>query len=100
MPGYAIANYKVTDAEAYATYTKSVLPSLKKYGGKPLVVNHQTEAVEGEANHQTIVLEFESVERAKEWYHSEEYKDVKAIRIAATEGMFIISDGFAPKMKG
>ena len=40
-----------------------------------------------------VVLEFESMERAKAWYDSPEYADLKKIRQSASIGNLIFADG-------
>jgi uncharacterized protein (DUF1330 family) len=40
-----------------------------------------------------VVLEFESLERAKAWYDSLEYADLKKLRQSASKGNLIFADG-------
>ena len=50
--------------------------------------------VEGENNFPRIVIiKFPTYEKALEWYHSDEYKPVKDIRLANSEGSNIIVKG-------
>lgn len=52
------------------------------------------EVIEGDWNpHRVIVLEFENVARAKDWYASEEYAPALAIRLKATTSSAIIVEG-------
>ena len=88
MPaGYVIAQLKVTNPENYKEYKEKVPDVIKKYGGE-----HQV--VEGEDNFPRIVIiKFPTYEKALEWYHSDEYKPVKAIRLSNSEGSNIILKG-------
>jgi uncharacterized protein (DUF1330 family) len=40
-----------------------------------------------------VVLEFESIDRVKEWYNSPEYADLKKLRQSASKGNLIFADG-------
>ena len=97
MSAYLIVNYDVDDAAAYGEYQKGAGPALK-IGAEcqVLVLDPATEQVEGDgAGHQTVVLEFESKEKAKEIYHSGEYQAVLPTRFGATSKHFaLLVDGF------
>jgi uncharacterized protein (DUF1330 family) len=88
MPaGYVIAQLKVTNPENYKEYVAKVSEVVKKYDGEYLVV-------EGEDNFpRLVIIRFPSYERALEWYHSDEYKPVKDIRLQNSEGSNIIVKG-------
>ncbi|HEY8565695.1 MAG TPA: DUF1330 domain-containing protein [Beijerinckiaceae bacterium] len=84
MPkGYVIARVTVTNPEAYAEYVKGASEAIAKYGGKPLVRGGQVETLEGEGRPRNVVIEFESFEQAKRYYHSSEYQAAKAKREGA-----------------
>ena len=94
MAGYVIADVDVKDAEAYDEYRKLVAPTIEKYGGKFVVRGGAHEVMEGDwAPHRIIILEFDSVARAKEWYNSEDYAPALAIRLKATESSLIFVEG-------
>ena len=40
-----------------------------------------------------VVLEFENIAKAKDWYNSPEYADLKKIRQSASNGKLIFADG-------
>ena len=53
-----------------------------------------TKVFEAEDNFPRIVIiKFPTYEKALEWYHSDEYKPVKAIRLSNSEGSNIIVKG-------
>ncbi len=81
MAAYFIADVDVTDREAYEQYRGQVAATTEKYGGKYLVRAGAFEKIEGDwTPNRLVILEFESMERAKEFYYSEEYKGIMAIR--------------------
>jgi uncharacterized protein (DUF1330 family) len=84
MPkAYVIGRVTVTNPEAYAEYAKGATEAIRKYGGRPLVRGGAHEALEGEARPRNVVIEFESLEQAKRYYHSPEYQAAKAKREGA-----------------
>ncbi len=94
MPkGYVIGRITVHDPAIYAEYAKLSTEAIKKYGGKPLVRGGRYEAVQGIARPRNVVLEFESFERAHQFYTSPEYTAAKAIRMPVSEGEFVVIEG-------
>lgn len=96
MPAYLIVNYDIEDRDLYKTYQKAAGPSLH-IGTECTVrvLDGKSETLEGDAGHQTVVLEFESRERAKEIYESGEYQAVLPNRLKATSNHFaVLVDSF------
>jgi uncharacterized protein (DUF1330 family) len=94
MPkGYIIARVTVTDPEAYAAYVAGATEAIRKYRGRPLIRGGAHEALEGEARPRNVVIEFDSMEQARSYYHSPEYQDAKARRAGACEGEFVLVEG-------
>lgn len=94
MAAYIIADVRVTDPVAYEEYRRQVAPTLAQYGGRFLVRGGAAMPLEGgwEPN-RIVVLEFESVERARAWYESPEYAPLLRLRQGASEGRFILAEG-------
>ena len=92
--GYVIAQLKVTNREKYKEYVSQVSAVVKKFGGEYLVRNGEYQVVEGEDNFPRIVIiKFPTYEKALEWYNSDEYKPIKEIRLANSEGSNIVIRG-------
>jgi uncharacterized protein (DUF1330 family) len=95
MPGYVIADVDVHDPDAYAEYRKRVPATLAAYGGRFVVRGGETEVLEGDWRpHRIVVLEFPSVEQARAWWSSEEYREPKAMRQAASTGSLLLVEGY------
>ena len=97
MSAYLIVNYDVDNPELYGEYQEGATPALKVGSDCEVVVfDPATERIEGEvAGHQTVVLKFESMEKAKEIYESGEYQAVIGKRHEATSKHFaILVNGF------
>ena len=94
MAAYVIADVDVTDPAAYEEYRRLVPPIVAQYGGRYLVRGGRVGKVEGDwTPKRMVVIEFESLERAKQWYESEEYKPVREIRFKAAISKLLIVEG-------
>ena len=81
MAGYVIADVEVKDPNGYEEYRRQVAPTLARYGGRFLVRGGVAERLEGDWEpRRLIVLEFDSLARAREWWSSKEYHGPKALR--------------------
>lgn len=95
MSAYCIFdNLVVKDGAKLEEYKTKVVPVVEKYGGKYLVLGGDTLVVEGNWKPVYLVMiEFPSLELAKGWYYSEEYRALKALRLSATESNGAILEG-------
>jgi uncharacterized protein (DUF1330 family) len=94
MPAYVIAMVDVKDPVRYETYRQRVLPTITAFGGRFIARGGRTEALEGAwAPRRVVIVEFPSVERAREWWSSPEYSEAKAIRQATSDGTLILIEG-------
>lgn len=94
MAGYIIVDVKVTDPEAYERYRASVPATLAAYGGKFIVRGGRAETLEGDWEpNRIVVVEFESVEKAKAWWSSEDYAAPKRLRQSASITRMIVVEG-------
>src|SRR5688500_1893183 len=94
MPkAYVIARVTITGPDAYAKYAKAASEAIRQYGGRPLARGGAYEALEGEARGRNVILEFESFEQAKRYYHSSEYQAAKAKREGAGFAEIVAVEG-------
>ncbi len=94
MPAYVIVEVEITDLEAYEEYRRRVPATLEAFGGRFLVRGGKTVTLEGGWEPQRIVvLQFDSLERAQEWWHSEEYSAIKEIRYRNARSRMIAVEG-------
>lgn len=94
MAAYVIASIEVTDAEQFEVYRGQVPATVEQHGGKYLVRGGAVEIVEGDRPaRRTVVLEFESLEKARGWYYSDDYAGPKELRIASTISEVMIVEG-------
>lgn len=94
MSAYIIVEVEVKDPIKYEDYKKLTPATLAVYGGKFIVRGGKGELLEGDKQPERIViLEFESVEKAKAWWNSPEYSEVKKLRHATANSRMIVIEG-------
>jgi uncharacterized protein (DUF1330 family) len=94
MPAYWVARSKINDPVEYKKYTDLVPAIIRKYGGKVLARGGQFQIMEGPKKfHRFVVIEFPSLEKAKEWWNSRNYAGAKAIRQSCAKSNFILVEG-------
>ena len=94
MAAYVIAEIEVVDPAGYDEYRKGVPATIAAYGGRFLVRGGAVETREGGwAPKRIVVLEFESVARARAWYESPEYRPLLQLRERAAKSKLIIVEG-------
>ena len=73
--GYVVCVYEsINDANALKDYAMKAREAVKKYDGKFLVRGGQNIVTEGRKFVRTVVLEFSSFEKTKEFFYSSEYQ--------------------------
>jgi uncharacterized protein (DUF1330 family) len=94
LPAYVIAMVDVKDPVRYEDYRRLVLPTITAFGGRFLARGGRTQLLEGALPAgRLVIVEFPSMDRAREWWSSPEYADAKAIRQATSEGTLLILEG-------
>ena len=95
MAAYVIgAVLNVNDPAAFAEYQQLAGPTLEKYGGRFIAGGTKVEVADGSWSPMgVVVFEFESLERAKEWYYGPEYNPLVSRRTASTTSSLIFVDG-------
>ena len=94
MPAYVIVDVTIQDFKEYEEYKKLTPAAIAAYDGKFIVRGGQTTTLEGKWNPgRIVVLEFPTVDRAKEWWSSEIYTKAKIIRQRSADTKMIIVDG-------
>ncbi len=94
MAAYVIVDMTVTDPVRIEEYRKLAGAAVVAYGGRFVVRGGKIEALEGDWNPQRIVvLEFPSVEQARKWWSSPEYRAACEIRNRAARTRMILVEG-------
>ena len=97
MAAYMIALGRIDDQERFVKYLEGVVPTLDPHGGKLLALEDPAEVLEGDAPFPRLVLvEFPSVDDARNWYNSPKYTAVKEHRLASSEHVIYAVSEFVP----
>ena len=93
--GYLIVRINIKDAELFQQYPPLSTKAVEKFGGKYLIRGGTYDVVEGEwPAERTTVVEFESFEKAREFYYSLEYSEAKNVRQKSADTDFILIEGY------
>jgi len=94
MAAYVIAEVDVKKPERFDEYRRQVGPTLERYGGRFLARGGQSWVLEGAWKpKRLVILEFESAEKARQWWSSPEYEGPKKLRQSLAETNLILLEG-------
>lgn len=93
MSAYLIADLTVHNAGAFAAYVKVAGPLIEKFGGRVIARSDAATALEGPPPDHFIIIQFASMDAAKRFYHSDEYREPLRQRLSgiATGRVFLIA---------
>ncbi len=94
MAAYVIIDIEVTDRESLQAYQAQAGSIMERYGGKFIARGGAFEVVEGDWQpHRLSIMEFESAEKAMDFYNSPEYAAIRPIRHRAAHTRVIVVQG-------
>ena len=97
MTAYLIANITVTDPERYQTYRAQTPPIVAQYDGRFLVRAGAVHPLEGELGlNRLVIIEFPSLETAKQFYDSPDYAPLLKLRMESTQSQVAFVEGTTP----
>jgi len=98
-PGYIIAEVEVTDPTTLKKYSETAPQIVASFGGHYVVRGGgNIQALEGEPPKGfVVVIGFDSVEKAREWYDSPAYAAIRPFRQSATKSRLFLVEGVAPQ---
>jgi uncharacterized protein (DUF1330 family) len=92
--GYWVAHVKVNDPERYKQYVAEATPAYKEFGARFLARGGAFDPVEaGDLGARHVIIEFESMEKARACYHSPTYQKARQHRLAASQGKLVLVEG-------
>ena len=96
MPAYIIGQITINDHIEYQKYLAGVMDTLTPFEGRVLAADEEVAVLEGawHAN-RTVVVEFPSVDHARRWYDSPNYRAVIQYRFNAARSNLVLAKGFA-----
>ncbi len=94
MPAYVILDINVSDPDLFEEYKRLAPETIAAYGGKYLARGGKAEALEGDwTPNRIVILEFDSINTAKAWMDSPEYREARAMRHQAATSNAIVVEG-------
>ena len=96
-PGYVIAEVEVADLATMQKYGEKVRETLAAFNHHYVVGGSKTQSLEGEPPKGVVVIAFDSVEKAREWYDSPAYAAIRPIRQRAARSRIFIVEGLVPQ---
>jgi uncharacterized protein (DUF1330 family) len=97
-PAYVVAEVEVTDLAGMQKYGAKVPETLAPFNHHYVVRSSKIQSLEGEPpKGGIVVIAFDSVEKAREWYDSPAYAAIRPIRQSAAKTRMFIVEGLAPQ---
>jgi uncharacterized protein (DUF1330 family) len=93
-PGYVVAEVDVTDPATFAKYSEKAPGTVAQYGGHYIIRGGKNTSIEGDAPKRFVVIQFDSMEKAKAWEDSPEYSAIKPIRHSSAKSRVFIIEGY------
>ena len=94
MAGYIIIDEEITDETLFGEFAEKIPDVIAAHGGRFLVRGGAAETITGDFTpHRVVVIEFESVERAREYLNSTEHLDLLRIRERSATTSMILVEG-------
>jgi uncharacterized protein (DUF1330 family) len=95
MSAYLIGLVEVTDPSWLAEYSEKVKVQLANVGAKYHARSTKIESLEGEkpTPMSITIIEFPSVEVAREWYKTDEYQELVQLRSAGAQTDLWLTEG-------
>ncbi len=95
MPkGYWIAHVDVSDPENYKQYQALNAKAFSKYGARFLVRGGKSVTKAGKVRSRSVIIEFDTYEKALACYDSPEYKAAEAVRNKYSAADVIVIEGW------
>jgi uncharacterized protein (DUF1330 family) len=93
-PGYVIAEVEVHDPPTMQKYGAKVPETLAPFNHHYVILSDKIQALEGEPPKGGIVMiDFDSVEKARAWYDSPAYAAIRPLRQSAAKSRIFIVEG-------
>jgi uncharacterized protein (DUF1330 family) len=93
LPGYVVAEVDVTDPATFKQYADKAPGTIAASGGHYVIRGGKFTSIEGDAPKRFVVIQFDSVEKAKAWEDSPAYDAIKPIRHSSAKSRVFIIEG-------
>ena len=92
---YVLVDTKISNSENYEIYKSKAKPIAEKFGGKYLTRGGEMNIVQNDLWSPTriVLVEFPSIDNARAFHDSNDYADVKKLRLENAESTLVILEG-------
>ena len=91
MPAYVLVDLDLTDKKKFKAYANAVQDTVTTHGGRYTCRCGSPETLEGEWQaHRIVMIEFPTMEQARKWWDSEEYRPLKKLRRECSSARIIL----------
>ena len=95
MSAYIVARVDVRNWDAYREYMRHTPRVIAKFGGRFIARGGEMVTLEGpEETLRVVLVEFPTLDSAKNFYNSPDYKAVKKLRQGAGSAKLVAIDGY------
>jgi uncharacterized protein (DUF1330 family) len=85
---------EIVDQKKLEEYGRRIGATVEHYGGRYLVRGGRVHIMEGDWSPvRAVIMEFPSLEQAYQWYESEDYKELRALRSGAAKLNAVFIEG-------
>ena len=91
---YLVDIREIKDERKMQLYRARITPVIEQFGGRYLVIGGPVQVVEG--SYQPVfpvMIEFPTMTDARRWYDSEQYRELKSLRLSATVSNAFFMEG-------
>lgn len=95
MPAYYLVDVReIKDEAKMQDYRARINPAVERFGGRYVVIGGPAQVLEG-SYHPVfpVMIEFPTMADARRWYNSEDYRELKALRLSATVSNAFFMEG-------
>jgi uncharacterized protein (DUF1330 family) len=98
MPAYYLVGVReIKDPVAMVDYRARINAVVEQFGGRYVVIGGPFHVLEGSYQPVfAVMIEFPTRQDARLWYESEDYRELKALRLSATVSNAFLMDGSSP----
>ncbi len=94
MSAYLIADVEITDESLYAQFRERMTPTLEAYSGRFIARGGEIEVFDGSWDPKRLaIVEFDSMEQARSWLASPEFKELDGIRTGSSNINLVLVEG-------
>lgn len=97
MTAYALAHLRKAPIHAdVLEYLERIQATLAPFGGRYIVHGGTIDVLEGNWPSDVVIIEFPDMTKARSWYHSSIYQEIKPLRTRHLAGEVILVEGVEP----